>query len=75
MGSHAVDSGAPLPFHPAMTDGPPITPTISPAKEREHEARAERLARALRANLGRRKEQLRAREAPKAPPSPAKPPA
>jgi hypothetical protein len=58
-----------------MTDGPTITET----KRREQEARARRLAEALRANLGRRKEQLRAREAPDppppAPPSPAKPPA
>jgi hypothetical protein len=54
-----------------MADGP----TITPAKEREQEARAERLARALRANLGRRKEQSRAREVPKPLASPAKPPA
>jgi hypothetical protein len=54
-----------------MADGP----TITTAKLREQEARAERLARALRANLGRRKQQSRAREAPKPLPSPAKSPA
>jgi hypothetical protein len=68
--TRAVDSGAPLPFHPAMADGP----TITEAKQREQEARAERLARALRANLGRRKEQLRARRTTEKPPSPARPP-
>jgi hypothetical protein len=54
-----------------MADGPTITST----KQREQEARAKRLAKALRANLGRRKEQSRAREAPKPLLSPAKPPA
>jgi hypothetical protein len=35
---------------------------LTPAKEKEHAARDERLARALRENLRRRKEQARARE-------------
>jgi hypothetical protein len=41
----------------AMTDAPRIT-----RKRIEHAAREERLARALRVNLRRRKEQARARE-------------
>ena len=41
-----------------MTDAPRLTR----AKELEHAARGERLARALRENLRRRKEQARARE-------------
>jgi hypothetical protein len=38
------------------------TPRITRAKETEHAAREERLARALRENLRRRKEQARTRE-------------
>jgi hypothetical protein len=41
-----------------MTDAP----RPSPARQIEHAARDERLARALRENLRRRKEQARARE-------------
>ncbi|HEX3863228.1 MAG TPA: hypothetical protein VHY35_16200 [Stellaceae bacterium] len=40
-----------------MTDGPHLTPS----KRLEQAARAERLARALRDNLHRRKEQTRAK--------------
>jgi len=43
----------------AMTDSPDLTP----AKRLEHAAREERLARALRDNLRRRKQQARAKEA------------
>jgi hypothetical protein len=53
-----IDSGARLPFHRLMADAPRLTG----AKEIEHAARDERLARALRENLRRRKEQARARE-------------
>jgi hypothetical protein len=42
-----------------MTD----SPELSPAKRLEHAAREERLARALRDNLRRRKQQARAKEA------------
>ncbi len=38
------------------------TPRITRAKQTEHAAREERLARALRENLRRRKEQARTRE-------------
>ena len=37
------------------------TPHLSPARRAEHAARDRRLAEALRANLKRRKEQIRAR--------------
>jgi hypothetical protein len=42
----------------------PVTdsPDLTPAKRREHEERERRLARALRENLHRRKQQARARE-------------
>jgi len=53
-----IDSGARLPFHRLMADAPRLTR----AKRTEHAARDERLARALRENLRRRKEQARARE-------------
>ncbi len=53
-----IDSGARLPFHLRMADAPQITP----ARRIEQAARDERLARALRENLRRRKEQARARE-------------
>lgn len=38
------------------------SPRLTPAKQAEHAARTERLARALRDNLRRRKEQSRAAE-------------
>jgi hypothetical protein len=41
----------------------PDTPRVTNAKQIEHAARDERLARALRENLRRRKTQTRAREA------------
>jgi len=41
----------------AVTD----SPDLNPAKRREHEEREKRLARALRQNLHRRKQQARAR--------------
>jgi len=44
-----------------MTDGRE-TPHLTPARRAEQAARDKRLARALRANLQRRKEQARARE-------------
>jgi len=42
----------------------PVTdsPDLTPATRREHEEREKRLARALRKNLQRRKQQARARE-------------
>ncbi|HEY1795378.1 MAG TPA: hypothetical protein VGG57_04610 [Stellaceae bacterium] len=54
-----------------MADGP----TITEGKRREQAAREVRLAKALRANLARRKEQVRARETPDEAAGPAKPPA
>jgi hypothetical protein len=48
------------------------TPGTTRAKEKEHAAREERLALALRENLRRRKEQARARE-PNADERPDKP--
>ena len=54
----AIDSGMRLPFHRPMAD----TPCITREKRMERVARDERLARALRENLRRRKEQARARE-------------
>jgi hypothetical protein len=39
-------------------------PRLSPSRRAEHAAREKRLAEALRENLHRRKEQLRARENP-----------
>jgi len=54
----------------------PVTdsPDLNPAKRREQEQREKRLARALRENLHRRKQQARARgEGPRAPePGPPK---
>jgi len=44
----------------AMTDRPCLTP----AKQQAHAARAERLSKALRDNLYRRKEQARGRREP-----------
>jgi hypothetical protein len=55
-----IDSGARLPFDPAMGDSPRLTPR----KRIEQSERAERLARALRENLHRRKAQARAKEGP-----------
>jgi hypothetical protein len=45
---------------PSMTDRPSLTP----AKQQAHAARAERLSKALRDNLHRRKEQARGRREP-----------
>ena len=53
-----IDSRARLPFDPAMVD----SPRLSGAKRDEQAARSERLARALRENLRRRKAQARAKE-------------
>ena len=53
-----IDSRAHLPFDPPMADSPRLTI----AKRAEHAARTERLARALRENLHRRKAQARAKE-------------
>ena len=53
-----IDSRARLPFDPAMADSPRLTA----AKRDEQAARSERLARALRENLHRRKAQARAKE-------------
>lgn len=53
-----IDSRTSLKLHPAMADSPRITE----AKRREHAGRAERLARALRENLRRRKAQARAKQ-------------
>ena len=53
-----------------MTDSPNLTD----AKSAEHAAREERLARALRDNLHRRKQQARAKQA-RAAAIPAEPPA
>ena len=59
----------------AMVDSPRLTR----AKQKEHAERNERLARALRENLHRRKQQARAKEQPAAEPaadpSPDEPPA
>ncbi|HEX5320414.1 MAG TPA: hypothetical protein VFW46_14725 [Stellaceae bacterium] len=54
-----------------MTDGPHRTE----AKKAELAAREARLAKALRENLARRKEQSRARRSPKPSAPPEKPPA
>ncbi len=54
-----------------MVDAPRLTPAKQPVRS----ARAERLARALRENLRRRKEQGRARELRAAELDPARPPA
>jgi len=56
------------------------TPEITPARRDEHDQRRERLGRALRDNLRRRKEQARVRdavaaEAPGSAPKGRKPPA
>jgi hypothetical protein len=53
-----IDSRTRRPFDPAMADSPRLTT----AKRNEQAARAERLARALRENLHRRKAQARAKE-------------
>jgi hypothetical protein len=53
-----IDSRAQLPFDPAMADSPHLT---RPRRD-EQAARAERLARALRENLRRRKAQARAKQ-------------
>lgn len=55
-----IDSRSRLPLDPAMADSPRTTP----AKRAEHAERTERLARALRENLLRRKAQARAKELP-----------
>jgi hypothetical protein len=47
-----------------VTDSPDPTP----AKRREHDEREQRLARALRQNLHRRKQQARARQQSGSPP-------
>lgn len=68
-----IDSRTRFPFDPAMADSPRLTI----AKRDEQAARAERLARALRENLHRRKAQARAKEsrdqAGPAPPSDQEP--
>lgn len=53
-----IDSRVRLRFDPAMADSPRLTA----AKRDEQAARAERLARALRENLDRRKAQARAKQ-------------
>ncbi len=53
----AIDNAVAVPFHRPMADRPAITP----AKQAERQAREARLAKALRENLQRRKEQMRAR--------------
>ena len=53
-----IDNHEQLPFDPPMSDSPRVTA----AKQNEQAARAERLARALRENLRRRKAQARAKE-------------
>jgi len=47
-----------------MADSPPVTPRLTLAKREEHTERDKRLARALRENLHRRKQQARAKERP-----------
>jgi hypothetical protein len=53
-----IDSPARFPFDAAMVDSPRLTAN----KRAEQAERAERLARALRENLHRRKAQARAKE-------------
>jgi len=66
--SATIDSAAAIPSHRLMDPGPHH---ISRAKEAERAARAARLAKALRENLTRRKEQLRARQSGPDNPAPA----
>ena len=58
---------------PTMTQAPRLTPAKRPANDKDRAARDERLARALRDNLRRRKEQARGRDAA-AEPDPEPPP-
>jgi hypothetical protein len=46
------------------------SPDLNPAKHRQHAERNTRLARALRENLHRRKQQARAKQQPPAEPAP-----
>jgi len=54
-----------------MNDNRPSKPTLSPAGAREAEERRQRQAKALRANLARRKARDRALDSTAAPPGPA----